>query len=117
MSRWAMNWTIWRKTSTAAPFSASSANAIVEVVVIVVAPDKVGGSHLNLIRTLDGHPCSGRLDSKTYTTCRDITARAEVAHFRIAGARWPRFACGAGRFAGCEARRGGFLVETSRVGR
>jgi hypothetical protein len=41
--------------STSAPFSASSADAIVGVVVIVVGPDKVGGSHLNLIRALDGH--------------------------------------------------------------
>jgi len=31
-------------------------------VVIVVVSDKVGGSHLNLIRTLDGHPYFRRPD-------------------------------------------------------
>src|ERR1700752_3363594 len=56
MRRWAMNCTIWRSTSMSAPFSASSASAIVEVV-IVSSPDKVGGSHLNHIRVIHGdHP-------------------------------------------------------------
>src|SRR6476646_3296363 len=35
MRRWAMNCTIWRSTWTSAPFSASSANAIVEVVIVI----------------------------------------------------------------------------------
>src|SRR5205814_2805681 len=59
MSRWAMNCTIWRSTSTSAPFSASSASAIVALVIVNSFGSKVDGSHLNLIRTHDGHPDIG----------------------------------------------------------
>src|SRR5205814_8795184 len=59
MSRWAMNCTIWRTTSTSAPFSASSASAIVALVIVNSFGSKVDGSHLNLIRTHDGHPDIG----------------------------------------------------------
>lgn len=51
-----MNCTIWRSTSISAPFSASSANAIVEAVIVYPLWIRVVGSHLNLIRTHDGHP-------------------------------------------------------------
>src|SRR5664280_933859 len=51
-----MNCTIWRSTSTSAPFSASSASAIVAVVIVCSLQIKVDGSHLNLIRAHDGHP-------------------------------------------------------------
>src|SRR5450755_3841543 len=51
-----MNCTIWRSTSTSAPFSASSASAIVAVVIVSSLQIKVDGSHLNLIRAHDGHP-------------------------------------------------------------
>jgi hypothetical protein len=48
--------------------------------------DKVGGSHLNLIRTLDGHPVSDGLTSKTYTTSWDITEAAPSAQAVMAPA-------------------------------
>src|SRR5450432_927436 len=51
-----MNCTIWRSTSMSAPFSASSVNAIVAVVIVEISLDTVGGSHLNHIRDHDGHP-------------------------------------------------------------
>jgi len=41
-----MNCTIWRRTSTSAPFSASSANAIVALVIVISFKDRFGGSHL-----------------------------------------------------------------------
>jgi hypothetical protein len=50
-----MNCTIWRSTSMSAPFSASSVNAIVALVIVISFKDQVGGSHLNLIRDHDGH--------------------------------------------------------------
>src|SRR5450432_2017332 len=51
-----MNCTIWRSTSMSAPFSASSVNAIVAVVIVEISLDTVGGSHFNHIRDHDGHP-------------------------------------------------------------
>src|SRR6185369_15741558 len=72
-----MNCTIWRSTSMSAPFSASSVNAIVAVVIVCSLQIKVDGSHLNLIRDHDGHPdrdrrrrCGKPLRATPYAPCR-----------------------------------------------
>ena len=50
-----MNCTIWRSTSVSAPFSASSVNAIVAVVIVEIFLDRM--DH-------DGHPDRGRLTTR-----------------------------------------------------
>src|SRR3954464_10368333 len=101
MSRWAMNCTIWRSMSTSAPFSASSANAIVGVVVIVVVSrTKLLGRTSTLSGLSMATPVSGRLDLWTYTTCWDITAASSAIFMEVSwdasrkkrGARAPRHA-------------------------
>src|SRR5450755_4953698 len=79
-----MNCTIWRSTSTSAPFSASSASAIVAVVIVCSLQIKVDGSHLNLIRAHDGHP---ERDSRRYAASRfglrptRLAAMKDLHHF------------------------------------
>src|SRR5688572_1783461 len=74
MRRWAMNCTIWRSTSTSAPFSASSVNAIVVAVVIVdhSSDYRLLGSHLNLIR-----------EPTVATPFRDAAARRAASRFGL----------------------------------
>lgn len=54
-----MNCIIWRRTSTSAPFSASSADAIVALVIVISFMDRFGGSHPKLIRTSRWPPPEG----------------------------------------------------------
>lgn len=70
-----MNCTIWRNTSTSAPFSASSANAIVEAVIVILLTRLVGRtSTISGSFTMATPP--GLPALKTYTTSWDITLSA-----------------------------------------
>src|SRR5688572_16622475 len=99
-----MNCTIWRSTSTSAPFSASSANAIVEVVIVFsrigwwVAPQPYPG-------TYGGHPLQRR---STLTDLHHVlghhpqTGARGRAHLRI----WQGHGTSAMCSAACAARPG-----------
>ena len=90
--------TIWRSTSMSAPFSASSVNAIVAVVIVDHSSDyRLVGSHLNLIREprwppLPGSAVAARQAAsgyalralprrRTYTTSWDINPFAALTSF------------------------------------
>ena len=87
-----MNCTIWRSTSTSAPFSASSANAIVEAVIVF----SFGQGLLGRTSTLSGLTMAtlyGLPRLKTYTTSWGITGAcpSEFLQVLVTPARlaWP----------------------------
>ena len=84
-----MNCTIWRSTSTSAPFSASSVNAIVAVVIVEISLDRLVGRTSTISGTTMATPTGTTVAArqaasgyalralprrKTYTTSWDINA-------------------------------------------
>jgi len=74
-----MNGSIWRSTSMSAHISPSSVNAIVAVVIVEISLERVGGSHLNLVRGHDGHPDRESRRAASLSAAWAATARARGA--------------------------------------
>ena len=59
-----MNYTIWRSTSMSAPFSASSVNAIVVVVIVEISLDRLVGRTSTISGTTMATPIGIALETR-----------------------------------------------------